>query len=255
MNARLERILTKLAKQYAPYLLEQGYDTTRIQQLTRALAKHGILVMIGDIVAAEREAHLRPWVNAYADFYKVLTQRLFPSYTKIEVLDADSQTPPIVVLIGQVRPVINAIAGWIVPYIAIRQHDRMISEVEIMGLMTLLLEDLEAADLPRADFNQLKTQGVEIIHRLLQMPVQQVWITDFDRPIFVKMPGLAKPQTVTVEKKTPPPQPPTLPALPKLEDDLSTVDTPSEQLFLPIVPGGKDARKRANPFLPPEHRG
>lgn len=219
LQDRLNHILRSLAQLYAPHLLEKDRSEMsqgeRLKELMRALAQAGVLVLIGEIAPqnkANKDTIIYLWVKAYADLYELLTKRLFSSLQNYETQYADQGDPPITFLRGDCSVVISVMAGYAVPYAAIRVHERMISEAELIGVMTMMLKDLAADDLERAEYDQLVNQGAAILRRLLQIQISQVWLNDFDRSIFSQRPDqtpLHEPKPL--EKKSPPPMPETLP--------------------------------------------
>lgn len=207
MIARIERILIKLAEQHAPHLVSGGWKTlpdatARIQDLAHRLSAYSVLVLVGDfsnIAQTEQSRQLQDWVRGYGQFYNVMASRLFPSLNKIDARYADDNALPlpVVVFVGEATPVIQCMAGYIAPYLAVRQGQRPVSELEIRGLMTTILDELEAEDLPRAVVHQLEDSGVNIIKALLGVQMRHLSLTPFVRPILSNvpaMPGLNPPQ-------------------------------------------------------------
>lgn len=279
MNTRLEQILINLAKQHAPHLVPSEWDKSgdaqRVARLARGLAGYDLLVMMGYIppaIAGDAEAHIQRWVDAYGQLYHLLAGRLFPSRVAISAQYADDQLPVIIIIQGAATPVIHILAGLIAPYIATRQSFPMVSEAELLGLMDIVLDELEAGDLPRQEYNRLKVDGARILARLLECRVRQVGITPSDRPIFGRAQPFSPPpdklpeQAARPQQEPPPPpahvpeaaapEPQTLPgtesarpapapqraeALPAIEE---VDETPSEVLFSPHVP-----------LLPPRRKG
>jgi hypothetical protein len=120
----------------------------------------------------------------------------------------------------------HVLAGFAAPYIAQRQSLPTVSEVELLGLMDTILDELEATDLPREEYKMLRTDGAGILKDMLRSPVRQLALTTFDRPLFSDIPQPAPqppstlPETGTLpempprreEVLKPAPQPPTPPA-------------------------------------------
>lgn len=243
MTARLERILTKLAKTHAPHLLNAAEVDYR--RLAHQLAGYHLLVItvqIPSIVIESRDTHIQRWVNAYARFYQLLTQALFPSYADLSARYADDQLPPVVVLEGEASPVIQVMSGYVVPYLASRQAQALTSEAELRGLMSIVLEELEAHDLPRERYDLLLTDGVGALRRLLALPLQHVSLTDFDRPVFDAIPQ--RPESMPVDKAADP-----VYTLETLNEEADEPQTPTEQMF--VVPiSVKSKRRPPIPDLP-----
>jgi len=261
MLARLERILLKLAQQHAPHLVTPNWagsvdPTLHIQEMARKLAAYNILVLVGDtssIAPAEQDNAVRDWIKEVGKFYNLLAHGLFPSISKISAYYADDNIPPVVVINGQATPVITSMAGFVNPYLAVRGPQRVISELELRGLMNIVLDELEAEDLPRAAYNQLQEGGANILKKLLESRVRHVSVTTFDRPILSdiqNMPGIVKP----------PPTPGKLPEQERLKYDLQRLpedkspQTPTEEMFRVELPLGKTRPLPPIPRLPDEGR-
>jgi hypothetical protein len=75
-------------------------------------------------------------------------------------------------------------AGFVAPYVVQRQFSPTISEIELMGLMDLILDELEAGTLARDTYKQLRDDCVNILKQMLATPVHQLGVTEFDRAIF-----------------------------------------------------------------------
>jgi len=133
--------------------------------------------------------------------------------------------------------VIETLARFIVPYIAARQHDTVVSEAELNGVMTFVLDELEASDLPPHEYHNLSKSGMAILQTLLGMPIRQATLTDFKRPMFKELEG-------QIPEPQPPAPPPTMPEdipQPPVMDE-----TPTRQMFISQIPIFYD-RTRANP--------
>ncbi len=251
MTTRLERILTRLARQHAPHLLlppSAESDAKRLAVLARKLANANVLVMMGYLPAPllpSRVTHVQRWVDLYGQLYDLLARNLFPSFTEVAAQYADDKLPAIVVIQGAATPVIGVMAGFVTPYIATRQSHPMTSEAELLGLMGILLDELEAGDLPRARYEALRAEGVSVVRDLLACPVRQIGVTLFDRPIFGKaspltappdkLPEQARRQPKTAKRKTAAPPPPvSIPVLsprsrPTLKRRLPVPDLPDDE--------------------------
>ncbi|NWG17887.1 MAG: hypothetical protein HXY41_14760 [Chloroflexi bacterium] len=189
---RLEDILLRLAQQYAPHILRtwNPLDPQRVAKLARYLASYNILVIMGDFPQTLRgvdEDTARPiqtWVDGYAQFYLLLTRALFPSFVGIAAQYADNRWPVAITIRGECAPVIEAMAGFVTPYVAMRQTEAVVSEIELIGLMEVILEVLEATTLPREAYKRLLGEGAGLLKKLLSSPIRQHQITNFDRRVF-----------------------------------------------------------------------
>lgn len=258
MLARLERILVKLAQQHAPQLTPPGWEqrgeqTTRIQTLARKLAKYNVCVLVGDVpkdIMPMRDMHIQDWVRNYGQMYNLLSQALYPSLARITAHYADDRLPAVIVLNGDANPIMNVFSGTLNPYLAIRQPlQHQVTDLELRGLITYLLDELEARDLKHADYEALRENSVVLLKQMLRATVRHISLTSFDRPI--------------LDTIQPPPPPPTIPAnddsqqtqtIPKAPDlvpdqsrkqirhDLETLPdddapvTPTEQMFISKIP-------------------
>jgi hypothetical protein len=242
MTPRLERILVKLAAQYAPHLTPPGWDrvgdrTDRLQKLARQMAAFNILVLMAEVPPDRKkffDAMVAEWIKGYGAFYNLLAQKLFPSFSRVSAFYADDRQPPVVVINGEATPVIQVLAGLITPYLAARQSTRP-SELELRGLMQIVMDELEAEDLPRAVYGQIHGAGVEIVRDLLNIGMFYVSLTVFDRPILSELeitaPADGDPSapTVPVKAAAPPPAPPV--RLP--EQDGGRQQTAAEEALAP----------------------
>jgi hypothetical protein len=265
MSARLERILVKLARQHAPHLAlpqrdEQMTEAEHLQRLARALNAYSLLVLAGDLppeVFKAREMYIHEWITAYGQFYNLLAHALFPSFSRIQAYYADDHLPPVVVIQGEATPVIHAMAGFVVPYLAIRQQSESVSDLELRGLMNIVLEELEGGDLSPAVVTYLVDQGVGILKTLLAAKVQHVALTAFERPILseleIRVPAAAAPPPEAI-----PERPGALPeqqaltyALEQLPEDENDPPTPTEEMFSVDIPLGFGPKSPRRPPVPP----
>ncbi len=193
-DQRLEQILTSLAHQYAPGALRgwnaQGDLNTRLPALARELANFNTLVIMGDFpyslatIGQDVSAQIQSWVNGYGQFYGLLSRTLFPSYTHLSAHYTDDRWPMVIYMIGAATPVIRYMAGYVAPYIVQRQLEPIVSEAELIGLMDLILDELEANSLGREAYKALRAEGVELLKMMLATPIRQLPVTEFDRQIF-----------------------------------------------------------------------
>ncbi|GAB4340412.1 MAG: hypothetical protein Kow00117_20900 [Phototrophicales bacterium] len=267
---RLKRILEKLVTSQAPHIMQPGWDKGKdeisaLQFLARKLADHGVLVMkIPASIQAAAEVYVQDTVNLYARLYRILSQSLFPSLSKLNIYYADDRTPPVVVMIGDATPIFSVMAGYVVPYLAIRQATGVINELELIGLMDVVLGELEASDLPQMVYREVRANAVDVLKSLLGAQVEHVSLTSFDKPILNTkdlIVPLQKRQTGRL--KPPPPPPPSLPQQQaKIKYDLETLpednqpQTPTERMFrtdikLPRGEQNNSNRGGRKPPVPP----
>lgn len=187
-DPRLEHLLIQIARRYAPRRAPTDWQRPGdyrggLPELASSLAGYNVLVMMGAVppeYAAAAQAQIAAWVDHYVRFYDLVTQALFPSFTQINAFFADQDAPPVVFLVGAATPVILALSGYIVPYVASRQWRADVSEFELRGLMDMVLDELEAGDLPRDEYRQLCDQGVAQLRQLLNAPVRQRLLAEAD---------------------------------------------------------------------------
>jgi hypothetical protein len=194
MDQRVEQILIMIAQQYAPMLLQtwerRGDYQYRLPRLARGLANYGILVIMGDPpyllrgLGEDVRTHIQDWVNAYANFYVLLAQTLFPSYTQISAHYTDDKWPVVIFMRGNAAALVQRMAGYVAPFISYRQMDQVVSEAELAGLMNLILEELEANSLPAETYKKLRADGITQLRHLLGVQIRQLVLTDFDQPLF-----------------------------------------------------------------------
>ena len=182
-NARLERVLMRLARRYAPPLVTPGWEAPgdypgRLPDLATALAGYDLFVTACTPPAGtDASAAVTPWVEAYVRLYDVLARGVFPSYRQVDAYYGDYEEPPIIVIKGDATPVMMMLAGFIGPYIAARQGTRSVTDFELVGLMELVLDELEAGDLPREALRQLRDEAAQQVRQLLNSPVRQLRLT------------------------------------------------------------------------------
>ncbi|MGB1289140.1 MAG: hypothetical protein ACPG7F_21580, partial [Aggregatilineales bacterium] len=203
MITRTELILRQLTKEHAPHLLNQtGGD---VRALAAGLARHGVLVLYFKLQPtshADREQQINNRVSALANLYTLLTEALFPTFTYVSAHDADREDPPIVIFEGRSAPVIQLFADVLVPFIAVTQNQRLISEAELRNVMTVLLEELEGQDLPLTQYNAVLREGIMWIRQLLNIPGDQYSLTVFHHSAFLHLPEPPLPSPETPELAT-----------------------------------------------------
>lgn len=194
MDQREENILVALAQQYAPQLLpmwdQRGTHDERLPRLARGLASYNILVIMADqpyslqTINQDISGLLNDWVNGYVSLYRRLCQDLFPSYAQVSAHYTDERWPVVIYIRGEATPVIQRLAGFVAPYIVERQFSSVVSDAELIGLMDMILDELEAASLTRDKYKKLRDDAVIILKTMLNSAIQQIPVTEFDRPIF-----------------------------------------------------------------------
>jgi len=194
MDQRDENVLVALTEQYAQPLLpmwdRRGTFDERLPRLARGLASYNILVLMADQPYSLQSIQqnvgtlIQEWANNYVALYRRLCRDLFPSFNQVSLHATDDRWPIIVYLRGTATPVIQRMAGFVAPYIVQRQFSPTISEIELMGLMDLILDELEAGNLARETYKQLRNDSVEILKQMMATPVHQLGVTEFDRAIF-----------------------------------------------------------------------
>lgn len=224
-TARLERNLVSVARRYAPTLVPAGWQkpgdySGALPHLARALATYNVLVMAGEA----GQASVKAWTDGYQAFYGALANTLFPSFQRISAFYLDQEQPLIVALYGEATPVIMTMAGFVTPYVVARQGTRPL-EVELLGMMDMILEELEATDLPRDEYRRLRDTGASLLRGLLESSVRQLPVTPAARPIFDEMNaqrGTSAPPAAQAATNAPPPPTdlPEPPAPPEMPPDL-----------------------------------
>lgn len=242
-SARLERNLVAAARRYAPTLVPAGWQKPgdyagALPELARALATYNVLVMAGEA----GQASVKAWTDGFQAFYGALAGTLFPSYQRISAFYLDQEQPLLVALYGEATPVIVTMAGFVTPYVVARQGTRPL-EVELLGMIDMILEELEATDLPRDEYRRLRDTGASLLRGLLESNVRQLPVTPAARPIFDEMNaqrGASTPPATQAAKSSAPPPPPDLPeppAPPAMPPDLPEYVSP------PPVKPQEDARR------------
>lgn len=186
MNARLNNILTTLAQQYDFALLQNApTDEGRIYYLADKLADYGVLVITANIPINSYNFLTKTWMDNYYNLYTVFAKNLFPSTGDgITFALVDELRPPVALMQAKSTAVIQIMAGYVVPYIAMCQETSKISSPEIRGLLAYILEDLESSNIERAKYNRITNNGEEFIKRLIALPFQQHTLTTMKKPLF-----------------------------------------------------------------------
>lgn len=190
--SRLERALIGAAARHAPTLVPAGWaqagDYGRLTNspnplvnFADRLAAEGTLTLLSTLPherARESNAIYQAWAEQHARLHLLLAETLFPSYRDVQALFADQVFPPIVLIVGSAVPVTMAVAAYITPFTAARRvQSHAASDVELRGLLDLLLDDLEADDLPRDSYRHLRDTGAAIVKDILASPVIPLALT------------------------------------------------------------------------------
>ncbi|MBI1276740.1 MAG: hypothetical protein GC179_01295 [Anaerolineaceae bacterium] len=237
MDQRDENVLVALTQQYAQPLLpmwdSRGTFDEKLPRLARGLASYNILVLMADQPYSLQNIQqnvgslIQEWANHYVALYRRICQDLFPSFNQVSVHPTDHRWPIIIYLHGTATPVIQRMAGFVAPYIVERQFSPTVSEVELRGLMDLILDELEAGNLASGIYKKLRDDCIEILKHILATPVHQLSLTEFDRAIFSDSQRLVP---VRIEPPTSVPEtPPSI--LPPITPHPSVRQADTEQLM------------------------
>jgi len=173
---RIERALIGVARRYAPPLAPPGWQQPGdyrgpLSELARGLAEHGALVTVVDAPAGQSALVTPLWTESLTALYTCLSRALFPSSTGIQAFYAEPGEPPILLLVGASIPVMMALAGYVLPYLAVR-HSANPPDQEPTTLLDALLAWLEAGDLERVDYLRVRNEAVELLRPLLDSPAR-----------------------------------------------------------------------------------
>jgi hypothetical protein len=209
MEQREERLLVALAQKYAPSILStldrSGDPQARLGRLARRLADFNLLILEAEqpyslqLIQRDVNSLIEEWLNGYIQFYLRICRDLFPSYARWNFQYIDNQWPILLYMAGEATPVIQRMAGYIVPYVTLRQFDNRVLDAELIGLIDLVLHELEAGSLSRNAFKQLRDDCAAILKQM------QLTLTPFDREIFTES------QRIIPIRSDPPPVPPPAP--------------------------------------------
>ncbi|MBC8100122.1 MAG: hypothetical protein H7Y11_11815 [Armatimonadetes bacterium] len=219
MSTRLTTLLMQLAAQHAPHLIAPGWDAQpdALKRVARGLANYEVLVLMGGLPQAARNdpaRHIENWTAAYARLHQLVIGTLFPNYAGFSLTLPDYAQPALAVYVAQISPMVGAMAGYLVPYLASRQAHTHVSEGELRVLMDAILDRVAADDLSRPIYNMLAQDGIQLIRQMLTLPVQHIALTDFDRKLFadVPKPSIMPPKTGPLPTVKPSDSKPTAPA-------------------------------------------
>lgn len=181
MRQRLEGLLVAIATRFAPQVAPQNWRqygdlAMPLSEYAGVLAKHDLLIMMGDIEAGNPDESIKMWVDSYVELYKALALSLFPSLVWVKAFYADHEQPSVVVIQGTAAPVIEVLANYVTPFVAVRRGQN-VQEIELIGLMDMILDYLEARDLASEEYWQLRNEGVRLLQRIITAPVGQRLLT------------------------------------------------------------------------------
>lgn len=256
MLKRLYDHLTALARRHTPHLITQQPLEQQIKPLAMGLAREGILVLTGQPAGREQSeviANINAWVGLYGHLYEILVEELFPRHNRIHADYMDQLVPPIIMIEGEAHHVIRMIAGYIIPYVTVRQGERLISEAELDGVIRRVLDELEASDLAPAVYDRVRRSAIVILQDLLKASVKQYALTDFIKPIFQNLPPIELPQFEAPKPDVPPP-PPAKAEVPRPPASLPETPpaTPTVAQTPPVTPVVPQTPPSAPPVLPEE---
>lgn len=214
-NPRLIKILAKLAVDRAKELAYFGRNSAHLitasnpqteadlKKLARILAEENILVLAAGIppsMSAAAVVNIQTWINTYAGFYTLFANALFPGLNKdgLTAYYADGLQPPIVIVKGGATPVIEVIAGFVVPFVARGQMKVTPPEYEFRALVDVICDELDCNGLSMSDYQNLRRSALTMLQEMVRLPMRQISLTNFDRELFGDAP--------------PPPEPPRSPS-------------------------------------------
>lgn len=247
---RLETIL-KLLLQQKTGRLEPPARTfnDRVENLAYHLASEGVIVLVGDLhptLRADRNSHLRMWMNTYAELYYLLTFGLFDISDEPVAYLADNNYPIVVVFEAKTYIVVRVMTSLILPYVALRQSDGRASRAELRGMIDNILDELAATDLPPDKYQTIRTRGIDYLETLLKSDIQQVSLTNFSREFLIdsgltqtrvqhsprpdSLPELPSQKPTTMAK--PQAQPHNIIPLPKMDDEMGMPPIPHRNSML-----------------------
>lgn len=227
-DARLEIALIAAARRHAPALVPAGWAhagdyRAPLSMLAGELARHHLLATTGVSDNQDGLAGMRynDWAGLYSALYTRISAVLFPSYPEVNAFYADEQVPPILLVHGQVMPVIDAIARYIVPFVAAKQGAH-VADMELLGLIDKVLLALEGDDLVRAAYRGLQGECAAIVRGLLDCGVRQHSLV----PPADELGLITLPTDLPASAPPPPPPPPPPAELPETGQLTALPDLP-----------------------------
>jgi hypothetical protein len=256
MKERLETTLIGIARRFVPqlappYWAQPGDYPRPLPDLVQALANEGILVIMGDVPVphtGDARVHVKLWADLYVQLYNLLVNALFPNYGKSEAYYADEEWPPIILVRGNLSPVIRAMALYVAPFVTHRQSGTPVADVEVNSLVNSLLKELEAGDLRADEYQELHNDAAVLVRDLLAVHVRQMPLLPVTRPL----PPLLPPTASAAAPKLPPAEPPKpVGALPETGEYPAIQEPPVQPGSTPLPPIGKSKTGSLRPPVPP----
>lgn len=240
----IETLLVQLARLYAPRAAPADWqrpgDLDRpLSTLARQLADDGVLVILGARGSAPSEnvpQLVREVVLGYTALYTLLAQALLGGLTGIKpYYYSYSRSALVIFFVAEAAPVIQALAGFVAPYVAGQPAGASAHMHELGVVMDAVLKQLEATDMDQARYQALRNNGAAIIRWMLGRSLHQLPLLSYDAPLFAP-------------RKTPPP-PTTLPGIaPALR--APHVDTSSGENTAQVNPAPSPSDDDTRPPLP-----
>ncbi len=208
---RLEHVLTVLTQQHNLYPANLPTDIEqRSRQLAKLLAREGILVLAGDVPAAymaDRDHWLIQWVQIQVQFYKLLAETFFPSFAGFKPpVYADRELPALVVFDTDNAAVTDGMAKILIPYVALRHGQNLILDVELRGMMQMVLQEIDPAK--SRDHDNLTILGTPLLKQWLANPIEQIPLIEPEQPLYEEL------QTQQRQPMAAPPLPSVAPPMP-----------------------------------------
>jgi hypothetical protein len=284
INQRLAKILSRLAIERYQELLAQGRQSQpllsasnpqtegEMRRLVRILADENVLVLMGSVPQpynANQTAYIQTWVNLYAALYNLFANALFSSLNRDgpRAIYADGSAPAVIVMRGGAAPVIEVLAGFVVPFVARGQGRGGIPEADYRVLVDVLCDELDCSDLSMNTYQALRRSAMTYLTQLVEGVVRQLPLTQFDRKLFNDpppdvprggQPGGAPPTTPPDRRHTTSSMPPLSPPpgaeqypMDYLKSDNGVVPN-TTQMFRDTVPVNGRATGTLPPAPPPE---
>lgn len=169
------RLLNTLRAIFTRQLPDEAAPS-QLPMLAAALAAGGIAMLHGDTAPAlyaQSGVVFNQWAEAVLALYARLSEVLFPSFNQASAFYADSEWPPLIGIQGQALPVIAVIAAYVLPFAAARAGTET-TPLELLGVVDLILDALEAHDLQPESYRSLRAAGADALRLILEQPVRVV---------------------------------------------------------------------------------
>lgn len=255
--ARLEFALIAAARRYAPALIPPAWagpgTLGDLAAFASRLADEGTLILGAQPTTADDPTAVKTWGEAYSALALRVCQALFPSFVGVSVVAVDAASPPIAAFSAVCPPAIAAIGAIIAPYAAARAGTHP-SDLEVRGVVELLLEALEAGDLPREAYASLREECAAMLRRLLAVPVRTIAIAKPARAIAASVGAMPAPSAPAAPLTSMPPSmpPANLPETPAPPPGLpESAPAPAPAFRADAVPIFFDPARRPDDGPPP----